>query len=355
MIRKRTRKNKDGKVISSYQAIVKVQGYPDQVKTFRTLKEADKWETKTKAEMHAGTFRDDKDFRNKTLIDAIERFEKEILTPETKNLKTILGHLRYWKTELGKHALRRLHPDLINKKIHELSQGKVLYKGDRAPATVNRYRATLSSVFTVAYQEWMWIDESPMKRVRKLKEPRGRIRYLSYEERDRLLPVCLESKNRLLYPIVIIALSTGMRRGEILNLKWSDIDLENDKAVLHNTKNGERRVVALKRKALEELKKLYLENSRNSLYAFPNKWGTGPLAFKSSWENAVRNASIEDFHFHDLRHTAASYMAMSGASLLEIAEFLGHKCLSMVRRYAHLTHEHTSGKVEVMSDLLFGT
>lgn len=355
MIRKRTRKDKNGKIITTFQAIVRVQGYPDQVKTCKLLKEADVWETKTKAEMHAGTFRDDKDFRNKTLLDAIERFEQEVLTSETKNLKTILGHLRYWKKELGKYALRRLHPDLINKKIHELSQGKVLYKGDRSPATVNRYRASLSSVFAVAYREWMWIDESPMKRVRKLKEPRGRIRHLSYEERDRLLPVCLESRNRFLYPIVIVALSTGMRRGEILNLKWCDIDLEQNRAILHNTKNGERRVVALKKKALEELRKLYLENVRNSLYVFPNKWGTGPIAFKSAWENAVKKAEVEDFHFHDLRHTAASYMAMSGASLLEIAEFLGHKCLSMVRRYSHLTHEHTSGKVEAMSDLLFGT
>lgn len=148
----------------------------------------------------------------------------------------------------------------------------------------------------------------------------------------------------------MLALSTGMRLGEILNLTWTDVDLEAGKAVLHETKNGERRVVAIVSVALELLRKHKELQKANTLFVFPNERGSAPVNIRNDWERALKVAEIEDFRFHDLRHTFASYLAMNGASLAELAEALGHKTLAMVKRYAHLSEAHTASVVQRMND-----
>jgi integrase len=219
---------------------------------------------------------------------------------------------------------------------------------------VVRYLAVLSHVFTIAVKEYGWVDDNPFRKVVKPKEPRGRVRFLDKIERERLLEACRGSHNPHLYLIVILALSTGMRQSEILNLLWRDVDLERARIVLHETKNGERRVVPLAGHALELLKK-YREQSSHLSLLFPRP--TNPLRsldLRSSWEYALHKAQIFDFKFHDLRHTAASYLAMNGASLAEIAEILGHKTLQMVKRYAHHSEAHTAGVVSRMNQEIFG-
>jgi integrase len=124
----------------------------------------------------------------------------------------------------------------------------------RAPATVVRYLAALSNVLTTAANEWGWLEDSPMRKVTKPKEPRGRVRFLSEDttaphgetiegERNRLLKAGQASTNPYLYPVVVLALSTGMRQGEIMGLTWDDVDLHRKRITLHETKNGERRIV----------------------------------------------------------------------------------------------------------------
>ena len=132
-----------------------------------------------------------------------------------------------------------------------------------------------------------------------------------------LLEVCRLSKNPQLFLIVILAISTGMRQGEILNLTWADVDLEVGKAILHKTKNGERRVVPIVSVALELLRKHKQTQIVDTLFVFPNEQGTEPVKIRSAWERARKEAGVEDFRFHDLRHTFASYLAMNGASLPE--------------------------------------
>lgn len=350
MIRKRISKMTGG---TTYQVIARVKGYPDQVKTFRTKREAESWETRTKAAMQAGTYRDDKPVRDKTLTDAIDRFLKDPLFQKKKNCKTIRGHLRWWREALGKYALGLITPDLIAKKRDELASGITVRGRVRTPASVNRYIASLSSVFKVAVEEWRWLIDSPVKSVRKLKEPRGRTRYLSDEERARLLQSCKESKNPHIYPIVVLALSTGMRRGEILNLRWSDVDLESGKVVLTETKNGETRVVYITKHALDAIGAHAQEHMFKSQYLFPNAFGDKPVAIEQAWQNVVKRAALSDFKFHDLRHSAASYLAMNGATPSEIAEVLGHKTLAMVKRYAHLSEDHTKSVIESMNEKIF--
>jgi integrase len=350
MVRKRMSK-KTGVV--SYQAIAKVKGYPDQVKSFRTKREAEAWEVKTKAAMHAGTFRDDKPVRDKTLSDAIDRYMGDSFFKKKKNWKTIRGHLLYWKEALGKYALPYVTPDLVAKRRDELAKEITVRNRVRSSASVNRYMASLSSVFKVANEEWGWISDTPVRSVRKLKEPRGRIRFLSDTERGVLLKSCKESNSVHLYRVVMIALATGMRRGEILNLKWGDVDLDTGKMVIRESKNGEVRVVYVTELALQELRKHAQEHMFQTQWVFPNKNVNGPASISHSWNMAVNRAGIDNFKFHDLRHTAASYLAMNGASLAEIAEILGHKTLAMVKRYAHFCESHSKKVLQSMNEKVF--
>jgi integrase len=153
---------------------------------------------------------------------------------------------------------------------------------------------------------------------------------------------------------VILALSTGARKGELLSLHWSDIDLKRGILTFRETKNGETRAVPVPGYALTVLTQHTKIRRFDTSLVFPNSTGEKPLDIRDAWEYAVERAGISDFRFHDLRHSAASYLAMGGASLAEIAEVLGHKTLQMTKRYTHLTESHIRGVVERMNRQIFG-
>jgi integrase len=152
---------------------------------------------------------------------------------------------------------------------------------------------------------------------------------------------------------VQLALSTGARRGELIRLKWTDVDLDptRARATVHDTKNGDRRVLPLVGKALEALRALKLQKSARSEYVFPPPSGLpGPYEnFDGHWYGALTTAGLTNLHFHDLRHSCASYLAAQGASLLEIADVLGHRTMQMVKRYSHLTQSHKVTALERMA------
>lgn len=348
----RTRISKEDK--KSYQAIIRVKGYPNKVKTFPSKRAAQNWEIKVTAAMKSGIYRDDTEAQKRTLACAIDRFLNERLTPNSKNYATIAGQLSWWKGSYGKYALVRITPELICQARDDLSKRSTLKGKLRSPATVNRYLSNLSVILSLARNEWGWIQDSPMKKVRKLRESRGRVRFLDDLERERLLQACQASKSRYLYQIVVLALSTGMRLGEILNLKWRDLDLDSGRAILHETKNGERRAVALTGHAFEILKNRSDSSLNQNSFVFPNQRGNAPITITSSWKNTLKASGIHDFRFHDLRHSAASYLAMNKATPGEIAEVLGHKTLAMVKRYAHLSESYTKNIVFQMNEIIFG-
>lgn len=236
-------------------------------------------------------------------------------------------------------------------------QGITYRKSKRSPSTVVRYLAALSHALGVACREWGWLEDSPMRKVSKPTEPRGRVRFLNTEERGRLLTACKNSPHPYLHTVVVLALSTGMRYSEIMKLVWADVDFSKKRITLHETKNGERRVVPLTGFALELLKEHEAKRRMDSLLIFPAQKGRNPqkpAVLRAAWTKALGEASINDFKFHDLRHSCASYLAMNGASLAEIAEVLGHKTLQMVKRYAHLSEAHTASVVESMNAKIFG-
>jgi integrase len=352
-IRKRVRS--DG--TTSYRVDVRLKGFPPQRATFKRLTDAKKWGGQTEAAIREGRYFKTTEARKHTVADAITRYKDSVL-PAKRDGKKQEAQLDWWADEIGPYTLADVSPALLGESRDKLAQ-------ERAPATVVRYLAALSHVFTIAVREWGWLEDNPMRKVRKPKEPRGRVRFLSEDEinangeeiegeRTRLLNACKKSSNTYLHTIVVLALSTGMRQGEILNLRWPDVDLNTGRIILHETKNGERRVVPLLGRARELLKELSKVRRLDTDLLFPGRNPEKPVFIRTPWLEAVKDAGIDDLKFHDLRHSAASYMLMSGASLGEIAELLGHKTLQMVKRYSHLSESHAAGVVARMNERIFG-
>ena len=354
-IEKRT--SSDGEI--SYRVKVRLKGFPTQSATFERKSDAKNWAQDTESAIREGRHFKTSEAKRHTLSELIDRYIRDVLPTKPKSARDQVRQLDWWKAEIGSHALADVSPSLIAQYRDKLAGGITKQGKPRSPATVNRYMAALSVAFTTAVKEWGWMDDTPMRKVTKGKESRGRVRFLSDDERPRLLKACKESRSPFLYPVVVLALSTGMRQGEIMGLTWDVVDLNMGRAILHETKNGERRAVAVTGHALEQIKELSKVRRIDSNLLFPPKEITPqkpqkPLDLRTPWLTALNKAEIVDFHFHDLRHSAASYLAMNGASLAEIAEVLGHKTLQMVKRYAHLSEGHTARVVESMNSKIFG-
>ncbi len=350
-IRKRT--TKTGEV--RYQAIIRMKGYPPQTETFNTEKKARKWAKQTEVAIEDGKHFVKTEAKKHTFGEMIDRYLKQVMPRKSPGQQNHQTHqLNWWKSQLGPFTLADVTTPVLAEKRDDLSNQMV--SGDeeggkrRSNASVNRYLAALSHVYTVAEREWGWIYDSPIKRVGRLKESRGRVRFLSDDERIGLVSKCQASKEPLLYPLIIVAISTGARQGELLNLRWENVDFKQGMIRLLETKNDERRAVPIAGLAYEELIKLSKVRNIGDDRVFP----LTPDQVRWHFKSALKKANIEDFRFHDLRHSAASYLAMNGATLAEIAEVLGHKTLQMVKRYSHLTEQHTSRVVERMNKKIFG-
>ena len=281
------------------------------------------------------------------MAELIDRYIAEVLPKKAKGSKFNTNQsqqLEWWKKHLGAYLLS----DITAPRIVEARN-----KLKRSPATINRYMSALSHVFTIAIREWGWIEDSPIRKISKQKEPRGRMRYLSDEERIKLIEAARDIEDPTLYTVIVLALSTGARQGELLGLSWKDVDFKRGLLTFHETKNGERRTVPLTGLAHDLLKERHSKRDKIGSLIFPSETNT-PLRVDRPFQALLAQTDIKDFRFHDLRHSAASYLAMNGASLAEIAEVLGHKTLQMVKRYAHLSEAHTSKVVASMNAKIFG-
>jgi len=348
----------------SYRAQVRVEGRAAQSATFPNRKDAQQWAASIETAINEGKYFPHRKAARTTLADAITRYRSTTLK-DLKASATRETHLDYWLERLGGRALSEITPDRIAEERDALAdstftRAKPRKKDDKAAqpkqykrsgATVNRYLATLSHVFTVASKEWRLIDRNPVRDISKRKESRGRARFLTDEERTALLEACQSSDWKALHALVLLAISTGARRSELVRLKWSDIDMKAGRAIVHETKNGDPRVLPIVGKALEALRELKLHGGGKSEWVFPQPSGfPGPYEhFDAHWYEALASSGIEDFRFHDLRHTCASYLASQGASLLEIADVLGHRTMAMVKRYSHLAQGHKTTVVERMA------
>jgi integrase len=324
--------NGSGKV--TFRVQVRRKGQPAQTATFERLTDAKKWAHTAEAAAIEGRHFKHAEAKKHTLSELVERYCRGVLPHKrltTREKRT--AQLKVWAEALGTHALADVTPAMLAE-----FRDKLLSEGRSGP-TVNRYLAALSHGFTVAEKEWGWVEHNPLRKVAKYRENRGRLRYLSRDEMTRLLEACKASETRELYPAVLLALSTGMRHGELFGLTWERVDLKAGRITLEQTKNGERRTVPLQGEALAAVREL--PRRLDTPLLFPSrKHPAKPVDLRTPWETVLRRAGVENFRFHDLRHTAASYLAMSGADMLTIAAVLGHKTLQMVKRYAHLSDQH---------------
>ena len=344
----------EGKRGITYRVIIRRKGYPALSKTFPTKKDATNWAREHDREAKLSQACASDRGGRKTVSQAIERYVEDYNGRD----QTKLTRLAWWKEEIGDVKLADVNPTLIADCLAKLARGKAQHwKGKeivnlnrkRSGPTVNRYHGAISIVLEKTRREWHWIMENPAKKVTRKKENKGIVRYLSEDERKALLKACRESTWDRLYLLVILALSTGARQSELLYLRYSDIDLNKGVATLENTKNNESRVLPLLPVVVDEIRGLTRRLDSDLLFPATKKIDnkiTKPFAFRGPWDTALGAAEIEDFRFHDLRHSCASYLAMDGATLLEIADVLGHKTLAMVKRYSHLSSEHKRKVVE---------
>lgn len=219
------------------------------------------------------------------------------------------------------------------------------YKSKRAatvsPASINRELSCLSNMFRRAI-DWKLAEANPVLGVRRFKERNVRVRYLSTDEETKLLGECA----RHLRPIVVLAIHTGMRRGELLSLRWDDVDLDNRLVHVEDTKNGKRRDIPLNRIALQTLRRH--PHHIRSEFVFCNLQGHPYKSVRTGFSAACRRAKVQGVVFHTLRHTFASRLVVGGVDLVTLKELLGHSSLDMVLRYAHLSPEHGRKAVEVL-------
>jgi len=240
--------------------------------------------------------------------------------------------LRRWFE--GKY-LYEITPLLVNK-------FKIERRQEVSPATTNRALACLKCMFNKA-KEWdKFNGENPVTKVKSFKENNQRLRFLEKEE----ITTLLTNSNEPLRSIIIVALNTGMRKGEILGLKWRDCDFQRGLIRLVNTKNNESRTIPMNREVRDALIKM--RKHPDSPYIFCSKTGNPYGDIKKSFFTALNKAGIINFHFHDLRHTFASHLVMSGVDLNTTRELLGHKSLAMTIRYAHLSPDAKRRAVDIL-------
>lgn len=316
-----------------FRAEVARKGHPRVSRVFPTKGAAQAWARELEREIEAGTKIDPK---RRTLAYAIDAYLATAVGEELgKHERNILA---WWRQKLGRRRLQ----DLKRGDFHEArdsirgAQGQAL-----TPATLNRRMAQVAAVLTFA-MERDWVNVN-VARIRRLTENNQRERLLDPKERARLLDACRRSAEPDLYPLVVCAMLSGGRAGELVNLTWADVDLEKGIGRLAKTKTGVRRPIPLKGPALEELRALAERraDAESSDRVFRHADGTSPFAYGRAWRAARADAGVLDLRFHDLRHLAASTLAMDGASTRELQHLLGHANAQMTARYSHFIEERT--------------
>lgn len=277
--------------------------------------------------------------------------------------------MQWWSAKLGCLTLAEVDEDNIYFALEELqsqtnryyagkdADGNAIYKSRknklRSPATINRYNSCIAALFTwcikkrLAQKGW----ENPTKGIESRPENNEVVRFLSETERNDLLSACRASTWDKLYLLVMVALTTGARRGELLRLTWGDIDFDRQIASVNQTKNGDKKNLPLVPAVIEELNK-FKTNNLNELIFASKRRPDSAFNYKEIWDRALKTANIKNFRFHDLRHSCASMLAQNGCTLLEIGEVLGHRQLNVTKRYSHLCTDHKSNLINrVLGDI----
>lgn len=259
-----------------------------------------------------------------------------------------IPYKRSWKRGDKSH-LASLVPFFGGKYLYEITSLMIEdYKREREKkvkrASIKRELCTLGTMFNKAIQ-WRLLRDNPMKDVVRYKSDEvdnRRVRYLEKNEIESLLECCADRKVR---NIVTLALHTGMRKGEIQRLQWNHVDFRKRQLLVTISKNGTKRYISLNNSAVSAL--MAQPKHPNSLLVFSNEEGKS-YDFRKAFETAIKKAGIKDFHFHDLRHTFASHLVMSGVSIYTVMGLMGHKSMEMTQRYSHLSPDFQAKAVDIL-------
>lgn len=292
---------------------------------------------KIKLEIAEGKFLDIKrELKIKFEDFADEYMELHVKVNNRSWQNSILSNMKLLKRIFAGKYLFEIMPQDVER--FKATRGKEVSAG-----TVNRALALLKTMFNKAIEWGKLSGKSPAVGVKLFPENNARLRFLEKEE----IPLFIENCSENFRPIVITALNTGMRKSEILNLKWHDLDFRRGLINLYQTKNGEKREVPMNEAVKTTLVKV--RKRPDSPYVFPNEFGKPFTNIRKSFFTALKKSGITDFRFHDLRHTFASHLVMAGVDLNTVRELLGHKSLEMTLRYSHLSQDHKKRAVDVLA------
>lgn len=291
----------------------------------------------------ADILREEYGFRNKPEI-RFEKFAKEYVEYAKVNKKSwerdviTLSHLM---PHLKGIMLSRITPkDIESYKLARLRQVK--------SSTVNRELTLIKFMFSLAVK-WKYVNSNPVKEVRFLKEQEFIIRVLNNTEARNIIKFA----SPRLKPVIIIGLNTGMRKGEILNLRWNDIDFDKKFIFIKESKSGRTRIVPMSSLVIDTLRKIKKEQIHENEYVFYDPQTKDcKMKIRSPFKSARNKAGMKNLRFHDLRHSAATWMVEAGIDLVTVKEILGHSNIETTLRYAHPTPENKLKAIRVLEEVL---
>jgi integrase len=358
----RERAKADGTRIFHVQ--VRMSGFPARTANFPTKRQAERWSKTIEAEMIEGRHFRGSEARRRTVAAAIDRYMEEEM-PKKRDAHR--GRLLWWKEKLGNLKLADVTSAIVVEYRGKLGRetytrakpqskrstvrGKTAREFNRTGATVNRYLAALSHLFTVARKEWHWVSHNPFAEVSKLGESSGSVRFLAEDERVRLLAETATDPQ--LHTFTLVALSTAARAGELWNLTWRDVDLKEGRLHLRLTKNAQPRSAWVHGEALRLLTEHGKVRRLGDDRVFVSKTGKR-YRYGKAFRAACAAAKVTDFTFHGLRHSAATYLAREGATEQQLKAIGGWKS-NVVSRYVHLAAEDAKDVLKKMNKRILGS
>ncbi|MDO8714048.1 MAG: site-specific integrase [Polynucleobacter sp.] len=314
-------------------------------KSFSNEPEATQWLKKTQAQLELGLYQEEVKNQVTLKVGFREAVEKYIPAHSVHkgNHKTEAGILRILSSRWEGKSL-----SAINKQDIVLLKDDLLAKG-RAASTVNHYLNALSQLYQIAMNEWGLKVANPITGIKRMSEPQGRMKRLSIEAETALLACCHELNLAYLADIIAVAIETGMRCGEILSMRWEDMDFINRRVLLRDTKNGDSRQVPLSSRVKTILEQLSSRGTGDLVFPYC-RWAIRRHYTRVVKQSAKAHKGVQNpftaLRFHDLRHEALSRLSDKGLNVMEIAHISGHRTLAMLRRYTHPCHKTLLGKLD---------
>lgn len=319
--------------------------YRSVISTAKTKQDALKAEAEARQLVHEGRY------KQQTVPNLFAEFADQVFLPWSKVNKRNYDTDRWIVRELseffGKYEFPQISPILVEKFKREIGARKTKSGGLYKPQTVNHFLNLLGRIFEMAIDAGL-VAINPVRRVKKRTCDNRRTKFLSRDEVAALIGVCT-GKREYLASIIRMAVNTGMRRGEILGLKWADVDLFARTIYIRQSKTGKPRTIPVNSELMEVLAAIRARDEKND-YVFFNQRTKKPIRdVRGSFKAACRQIGLVGVNFHDLRHTAPSWLAEAGVDAFTIANILGHSSIQTSLRYTHASDSRKREAVEILS------